>query len=213
MILLAARARARALRVDVVVARGGVIQGDHGRSIDGERPQVEDAAADTLPGGASRPRGAAVRLVERDQAADEREVRRAEGRGAAVEDAAALAVAAVATRRAVAAFGQVPHERGVRQDGRDAERREEPAALASSAVAANAAATGRAPGPADRLVAGQESVADVDRAENARTAPPWPVPPSPPLPPSPPAPPVALLSTITTSLRLDNGVEVPKVTV
>lgn len=89
------------LREEVVVTGGGVVLGDDGGHIEGERPQIEDAAAHSGAVAAAHTHGAAVGLVEQDLAVDEREVRRAEGRGAAVEDAPALAVAAVAARRAV----------------------------------------------------------------------------------------------------------------
>ena len=93
-----------------------------------------------------------------------------------------------------------------------------PAALtiaAGSAVGARRTAR-RGRLPARRLVEVQVAVADVDRTEPRRMAPPWPSPPVPPLPlrpPTPPTPPRAWLYCIVTPSRLESGVEVPKVTV
>src|SRR5262249_57935777 len=81
---------------DVVVAGGGMV-GEDGRHQVGARDpsrREEEAAALAQARAAAVPRGAAVGLVERDQAAPEREARRAFRGGSAVADAAALAVAA-----------------------------------------------------------------------------------------------------------------------
>src|SRR5262249_62355722 len=95
----ATAARAPALREDVVVAGGGLVQGDLGHD-QVERPQAVDAAADALAVAAARPGGPAVGLVEQHRAAVEREARRGEwAEGGAVEDAPAQAVAAGAARR------------------------------------------------------------------------------------------------------------------
>src|SRR5262245_45175242 len=70
------------LREEVVIAGGGVIPIDHRRRVEGERTQVEDAAPDAHAVAAAGPRGPALGLIEQDLAPLEREVRRAEGRGA-----------------------------------------------------------------------------------------------------------------------------------
>src|SRR5687768_6485208 len=73
----------------VVVARGGVVGEDH-RQVGGRDPPRRnvDTAAHTLAGAAAAARSA-LGPVERDETTVEREVRRAERVGRAVEDAAA----------------------------------------------------------------------------------------------------------------------------
>src|SRR5262249_42964431 len=82
-----------------------------------------------------------------DQAPHKCEVRCAEGRAAAVEDAPAQATAPVAARRAGTPRGLVQQESGIGKDGGHSKGSEETTALAVAAVAANAASACRAAHP------------------------------------------------------------------
>src|SRR5262249_15815453 len=99
---------ARRSGVDIIITGGGHVQSNRGRRVIAEGSEVIDPAADALAAAAARPGCATVGLVELDRAADERDVGRAEWRGAVDEDAAALAVAPVPPGRAGAARGQIP---------------------------------------------------------------------------------------------------------
>src|SRR5262249_59391099 len=105
-------------------------------------------------------RSSAVGLVEQDLAAAHGEAWRAERRGAAVEDRAAQAFTAAATRRAGTAFGDIRQQLGIRNARRQPKRGEESAGLAVAAVAADAGA-GRAAVAADCIVAKELAVAQV----------------------------------------------------
>src|SRR5688572_12209096 len=86
----------------IVVAGGGAVGEDDRQRVgarDPSRREVE-AAALAQAGAAAVARRTAVGPVERDEAALQREARRAKWGGPAVEDAAALAVAAVAAQTA-----------------------------------------------------------------------------------------------------------------
>ena len=90
----------------IVVAGGGVVGADDRQQVGARYPtrcEVE-AAALAQAGAAAIARSTAVGPVERDKTASDREARRALGGGPAVEDAAALAVTAVAAKAAGAAI-------------------------------------------------------------------------------------------------------------
>src|SRR5262245_61716682 len=96
----------------VVVAGGGVIREDgchQVRAGDSSRRE-EDAATLAKACGAAVSRSATGGPVERHKTALEREVRRALWGGSAVEDAAALTVAAIAANTTLAAGGRVQED-------------------------------------------------------------------------------------------------------
>src|SRR5262245_52912645 len=162
------RARLEKDSEQVVVATGSVVGKD-------ERPQVGrrhstqrkvEATALAQARAAFVPRGAAVGPVERDQAAQEREARRALWGGPAVEDAAALTVAAVAANTAGAAGGRV------QDDDRVGEGADRPDQIAEAATLARPAGTAQeaadalvAAGAAGGLVQDEQTAPDVPISE------------------------------------------------
>src|SRR5262249_48516654 len=97
----------------IVVAGGGVVAGDGGHQVGPPGParREVEAAALAQPGTAIVARDATVGLVEDDGTALDREGRSAFRGGPSVEDAAALAVAAIAAQAAGATGGRVLHDR------------------------------------------------------------------------------------------------------
>src|SRR5438874_1653031 len=96
------------LREDVVVAGGRLILFDDAHEIDGERPQVVDAAAHAVPVAAPGTLLAAEGLVVRDAAVVDGGARRGLNGQAAPQP-----VAAVATLAAVASLGDVVGQRAI----------------------------------------------------------------------------------------------------
>src|SRR5262249_58024572 len=136
-----------------IVTGGGVVPGDHGRRVEGERAQLVDAAADPHTVAPPHSRGATIGLVELDRAAEERDGRRAEGGGAVDEQTPAQAVATVAPRRPCAADGLVAQQVRVREDGCHPEGGEQTPAQALASVAAlGHTGAGRAADPAAALL-------------------------------------------------------------
>ena len=183
----------------VVVARGGVVGEDDRPRVGARHParREVEAAALAQAGAAAVPRSAAVGPVERDETAVEREARRALWGGPAVEDAAALAVAAVAANAAappVAVFRMTIESERVPIDPFRLMRpppwpappvppRRPPLPLSPPAPPVAWLKT-------NKLSRTSQSVNGLLRP------PPWPTPPAPPfppLPPLPPAPPIASL--------------------
>ena len=136
---------------DVVVTRRGVVAEDDRKGIEEERAEVEDPAANPLPGAPASSCRAAVGLVAGDHAGLHRG-----GRGGLVsfiiKNTPALAVAAGAAIRAAATDGIIRCDDGTanRQDGLTgtAERGVvETATFAVAAAAPDAAGTGSTPPP------------------------------------------------------------------
>src|SRR5262245_5962999 len=152
----------------VVVAGRGVVGEDGRHEVRARDPsrREEEATALAQARAAAVPRGAAVGPVERDQAAQECEARRALWGGPAVKDAAALAVAAVAAVAAGAAGGRVQDDRRVGESADRPVQIDEAATLARPAGAAQeAAAAPVAAGTAGGLVEDEQTVADVPITE------------------------------------------------
>src|SRR5579884_1638638 len=150
-----------ALRENVIVAGGGMVLLDDGQGVDGQRPEVVDAAAHAPAVATPRPLVTADRLVIRDGAATDRGVRTGlNGQAASQPAATAAALAAVAASRGVLRQGAVGQGQGgwvgVTADQETVGADGDASALAVAAAGLRAAIT------ADSLVSGE------DRVDNRR---------------------------------------------
>src|SRR5207245_2878229 len=130
---------------------GSVVVLDDGRDVEGERPEVINAAAHALPIAA-----AVVCFPALGAVVDDRAVRDADTRAASNVYATPESIAAVAIRPAVAAQGEVAVERGAAdREGRSIRENEEDSAADRDTTAQARAAVGpRPPGTAHSLIAG-----------------------------------------------------------